>query len=77
MSEAALAHADLNRVRAAYRRTRYFDERVETIKEVAERLHVSQRTVWRLIRANQLRARRILGATRVSERDLDDFIRNC
>lgn len=50
--------------------------RLLTIKEVAQRLHVSQRTVWRLIRANQLRARRILGATRVSERDLDDFIRN-
>lgn len=50
--------------------------RLLTIKKVAERLHVSQRTVWRLIRAKQLRARRILGATRVSERDLEEFIRN-
>lgn len=32
VSEAALAHADVNRVRAAYRRTRYVDERVDVMR---------------------------------------------
>lgn len=32
VSEAALAHADTNKVRAAYRRTRFFEERVRLME---------------------------------------------
>lgn len=35
VSEAALAHADTNRVRAAYRRTRFLDERIRVMHEWA------------------------------------------
>lgn len=36
VSEAALGHADANRVRAAYRRTRYLNERVQVMEAWAE-----------------------------------------
>ena len=35
VSEAALAHADTNRVRAAYRRTCFLDERIRVMQEWA------------------------------------------
>ncbi len=33
VSEAALAHKDPNAVRAAYRRTRFFEERIELMQQ--------------------------------------------
>ena len=36
VSEAALAHADANRVRAAYRRTRFLEERTELMQSWAD-----------------------------------------
>ena len=44
-----------------------------TIAEVAERLHVSGRTIRRWIRANDLVAHRIKGIVRVAESDLRAF----
>jgi excisionase family DNA binding protein len=45
-----------------------------TVREVASRLSVSVRTVWRLIEQGKLRTRRIGNATRVEAEHLDDFI---
>lgn len=45
-----------------------------TVREVASRLRVSVRTVWRLIKQGKLRTRRIGNATRVEADHLDDFI---
>lgn len=36
VSEAALAHVDTNKVRAAYRRTRFLDERVRLMQRWAD-----------------------------------------
>lgn len=45
-----------------------------TVREVASRLSVSVRTVWRLIEQGKLRTRRIGNATRVEADHLDGFI---
>ncbi len=44
-----------------------------SVKEAAEVLGVSPRSVWRLLRAKALRKRKILGATRIKRKDIDDF----
>lgn len=44
-----------------------------TIKQTAKLLGVSPRSVWRLIDQKKLRKRRILGATRIKRKDVDDF----
>lgn len=45
-----------------------------TVREVASRLSVSVRTVWRLIEQGKLRTRRIGNTTRIEAAHLDDFI---
>lgn len=45
-----------------------------SVGEVAERLSVSVRTVWRLIKSGSLRARKIGAATRVAVDDLREFV---
>ncbi len=45
-----------------------------TVRQVASRLSVSVRTVWRLIEQGKLRTRRIGNATPVEADHLDDFI---
>jgi excisionase family DNA binding protein len=44
-----------------------------SVKEAADVLGVSVRSIWRLLRASTLRKRKILGATRIKRRDLDDL----
>jgi excisionase family DNA binding protein len=48
-------------------------ERLLTVKQVAERLNVSERTVWRLIRNRRIKVRRIGRAVRIRAGDLDDL----
>jgi len=45
-----------------------------TIPEAAALLKISTRSVWRLIHEKQLKARRILGTTRIARKDLDGLI---
>jgi excisionase family DNA binding protein len=52
---------------------RVVTERYFTVKQVAERLNVSERTVWRWIRSGQLRVHRFR-SVRIAESDLKDFI---
>jgi excisionase family DNA binding protein len=47
--------------------------RLLTVKQVAERLNLSERTVWRLIRDRLLKVKRIGRTVRISESDLNDF----
>lgn len=44
-----------------------------TVKQAAQLLAISERSVWRLIKMKLLRARRILGSTRIRRGDIDDF----
>lgn len=44
------------------------------IREAAERLSLSVRTVWRLIESGKLRAKKIGNSTRIKADDLTDFI---
>jgi excisionase family DNA binding protein len=64
--------AALDRVRG--RRQRDNQIRFLTITEVAERLHVSVRTVRRWIDAGDLVAHRIGGIVRIAEGDLRSFL---
>jgi excisionase family DNA binding protein len=45
-----------------------------TVSEVATSLSVSERQVWRLIRSGQLVAHKFGGCTRISSRELDQYI---
>ena len=45
-----------------------------TVKQVAERLNVSERTVWRWIRESRLKVKRFGRTVRISESDLIDLI---
>jgi excisionase family DNA binding protein len=47
--------------------------RLLTVKEAAAVLGVSVRSIWRLLRTETLRKRKILSATRIKRRDLDDL----
>jgi excisionase family DNA binding protein len=47
--------------------------RLLTVKQVAERLNLSERTVWRLIRDRLLKVKRFGRTVRISESDLNDF----
>ena len=51
----------------------YDPNQLLTIKQTADILGVSARSVWRLIDQKKLRKRRILGATRIKRKDVDDF----
>ncbi len=45
-----------------------------TVREVAERLAVSRRHVWRLISANELPSIKFGRTTRVRVQDLEEFV---
>jgi excisionase family DNA binding protein len=45
-----------------------------TVKQVAERLEISIRTVWRWIQDGELIVHRFRGSVRVAEADLNAFI---
>lgn len=49
-------------------------EKLLKLKEVAERLRVSERSVFRYIHEGKLRATKI-GYWRISEKDLEEFMR--
>lgn len=46
------------------------------VKEVAERLNVAPKTVYRLIKFNELEAVNIGSAVRVSEEALNEYLNN-
>jgi excisionase family DNA binding protein len=50
------------------------DERYLTLPEVAERLKVSRRTVYRWIKAEDLNAYKFANEYRITERDIEDFL---
>ena len=45
-----------------------------TLSEIAEKLKVSYRTVYRWVQAEELAAYKLKGEYRVAERDLNDFL---
>jgi len=45
-----------------------------SVKEVAERLGVGERTILRLIKGNELTAYRVGGVWRVAEEDLESYL---
>ena len=49
-------------------------DRLLTVAEVAERLNASERSVRRLIKANELKILRISGMIRIREADLQDAL---
>ena len=49
-------------------------DRFLTIREVADELGISERSVWRLIEDNELPAHKSGSSTRVRRSDLDDYI---
>ncbi len=53
VSEAALAHSDQNRVRAAYRRTTYLDERRAVMQSWADYLDATPRSIEAIFGAEQ------------------------
>ena len=50
------------------------DERYLTLREVAERLKVSRRTVYRWIKDEDLNAYKFANEYRITERDVKDFL---
>jgi excisionase family DNA binding protein len=50
------------------------EETYYTLREVAERLKVSRRTVYRWVQAKELPAYRLGGEFRITERDLEEFL---
>ena len=50
------------------------DERYVTLPEVAERLKVSRRTVYRWIKDGDLNAYKFANEYRITERDIKDFL---
>ncbi len=50
------------------------DERYVTLPEVAERLKVSRRTVYRWIKNGDLNAYKFANEYRITERDIKDFL---
>ena len=50
------------------------DERYLTLPEIAERLKVSRRTVYRWVKDGDLNAYKFANEYRITERDLKDFL---
>ena len=50
------------------------EETYYTLREVAEKLRVSRRTVYRWVQAKELPAYRLGGEFRITERDLEKFL---
>jgi excisionase family DNA binding protein len=51
------------------------DERYVTLREVAERLKVSRRTVYRWIKDGDLNAYKFANEYRITESDIKDFLK--
>jgi excisionase family DNA binding protein len=51
------------------------DQKLLNIKEVAEKLRVSQRTIMRYISSKKLRATKV-GQWRITQNDLDFFLKS-
>jgi excisionase family DNA binding protein len=50
------------------------EETYYTLSEIAEKLKVSYRTVYRLVQAGDLAAYKLKGEYRVADRDLNEFL---
>lgn len=50
------------------------EDRLLTVNEVAELMRVSNMTIYRLIKAGELRAARVGRSYRVRERDVDEYL---
>jgi excisionase family DNA binding protein len=50
------------------------EETYYTLREVAEKLRVSRRTVYRWVQAKELPAYKLGGEFRITERDLEKFL---
>ena len=48
---------------------------LETVAATAEKLNVSERTVWRLIKSGELRVERFAGIVRIRPEDREAFVR--
>ena len=55
--------------------TKSIDGGILTIKEIADYLKVTERTIYRLAAAKQLPAFKIGGSWRFSRKDIDDWIK--
>ena len=44
-----------------------------TVRQAAQRMNISMRTVWRLIDEDKIKSRKILGARRIPPESLDDI----
>jgi excisionase family DNA binding protein len=51
------------------------EETYYTLREVAEKLRVSRRTVYRWVQARELPAYKLGGEFRITERDLERFLK--
>lgn len=49
--------------------------RMLTVKDIAEHCQVSERSVWRWIRDNELKVHRLGRRTRIGEKDFAKFLR--
>lgn len=52
-------------------------EKFLKIREVADELGISERSVWRLIEDDELPTHRFGSSTRIKRSDLDDYIKRC
>lgn len=48
-----------------------------TIKDVATKLRVHERTVWRLIKFRKIKVHRFGGSVRIEATELERYIREC
>ena len=67
----------LGRRRASRQRRIFADQHFYAIPEVAERLRVKEELVRELIRRGDLHAYRIGKAYRITDDDIDDYLRSC
>jgi excisionase family DNA binding protein len=69
--------AALGRRRASRQRRIFMDQHFYAIPEVAERLKVKEELIRELIRRGELHAFRIGKAYRITDDDIDDYLRSC
>ncbi len=67
----------LGRRRASRQRRIFADQHFYAIPEVAERLKVKEELVRELIRRGEIHAFRIGKAYRITDDDLDEYLRSC
>ena len=54
------------------KRTRFL-----SLREVAEELHISERSAWRLVEQGEVPVHRFGASTRVKREDLDNYVERC